>query len=332
MDSMALKAERKYHIDFSVSELFKRVNKILNPTNRYNGTFRWQLLDKGDNYRLYTLNPKWHFLINSMVDLNDITKIKSDQKKYDDFSMQKLTTYLHDFLASLRYNVPFCLRLMIINSTGSDAVIIAECFSVMYEMIDRNIAKPKDFQDFEKVTCKYECEKFLDRIFLSERNGKIIIEKNNQKFEDKLFVNNGCREITPLIDSLLTNATGEILICGWIGTQFIPQMIKLINDGIKIRLITHQPSEAKNQPWRSEIQKAFQQLCDNLGKENICVDPTMHGRILIVDNKAIVGSMDLTSASLIGPHTEFAIYTERPEIVKRLRRIFNFTFKPMKLS
>jgi phosphatidylserine/phosphatidylglycerophosphate/cardiolipin synthase-like enzyme len=56
----------------------------------------------------------------------------------------------------------------------------------------------------------------------------------------------------------------------------------------------------------------------------------MHGRIIIMDNKALVGSMNLNSASLTGPHIEFAIYIVQIEIISGLRRISHSKFKRLR--
>ena len=53
---------------------------------------------------------------------------------------------------------------------------------------------------------------------------------------------------------------------------------------------------------------------------------SIEGRARIVDNKAIIGSIDLDSYSLTGPRIEFAVYTEDVEIVRKLRSYFKQKF------
>ena len=151
-----------------------------------------------------------------------------------------------------------------------------------------------------------------------------------------MFAKVGEKDVTRAIVTtfgrdLEKHAENDVIIIG-AGPAGLMAGKELASKGVKTRFITHQPSEAKNQPWRNEIDQAFQKLCSEIGKENICTDPSMHGRIVIVDNKALIGSMDLNAYSLTGAHTEFAIYTEDPDIIRKLRRIFNSKFKPLKAS
>ena len=59
------------------------------------------------------------------------------------------------------------------------------------------------------------------------------------------------------------------------------------------------------------------------------MSPECHLRVLLVDNKALVGSMDFNAISLTGTHREFAIYTEIPEIVRSIRNYFDQIFTPL---
>lgn len=63
-------------------------------------------------------------------------------------------------------------------------------------------------------------------------------------------------------------------------------------------------------------------------KDHISLKPEFHGRAIVVDNKALIGSMDLDSYSLTGTRIEFAAYTEDPKIVRSLRNYFNQIFIP----
>jgi phosphatidylserine/phosphatidylglycerophosphate/cardiolipin synthase-like enzyme len=83
---------------------------------------------------------------------------------------------------------------------------------------------------------------------------------------------------------------------------------------------------------RKEKEKAFAELLAFIGKESISTKSEFHGRAIIVDNKAIIGSMDIDSYSLTGARIEFAVYTEDPEVVRKLRNYFNQTFSPLKNS
>ena len=71
---------------------------------------------------------------------------------------------------------------------------------------------------------------------------------------------------------------------------------------------------------------------NGLGQENISINRIFHGRAVIVDTKALVGSMDLDSYSLTGARIEFGFYTENHKIVRRLKDYFNSVFKSLKDS
>jgi phosphatidylserine/phosphatidylglycerophosphate/cardiolipin synthase-like enzyme len=116
---------------------------------------------------------------------------------------------------------------------------------------------------------------------------------------------------------------------GWVGTDCLPKFKELKTAGITIRAVTHNPNERKA-PVDPDIQKSYSELVDILGLENVSVNRLLHGRALIVDNKALIGSMDLNSDSLSGEHIEFAIYTEDVDVVRSLRAYFEKMFKPLK--
>ena len=81
---------------------------------------------------------------------------------------------------------------------------------------------------------------------------------------------------------------------------------------------------------QQEKEKAYQELISIIGPNNICTRRDFHGRAIIIDNKAFIGSMDLDSYSLTGPRNEIAIFTENPTIVRGIRNYFNENFIPMK--
>jgi phosphatidylserine/phosphatidylglycerophosphate/cardiolipin synthase-like enzyme len=127
---------------------------------------------------------------------------------------------------------------------------------------------------------------------------------------------------------MLANATTCILFIGWFGTECIPKLKELKDAGLTIKAITHKPGERKG-PAPEEIQKGYAELATLLGLDNLSVNPLVHGRAIVVDNKALAGSMDLNAFSLRGEHAEFAVYTEDPFTVRSLKAYFDKVFKPL---
>lgn len=129
---------------------------------------------------------------------------------------------------------------------------------------------------------------------------------------------------------MLEQATGEVILCGWIGTLLLPKLKEINQKGVNIRMITHKDTELKGKPGHRDVQTAFKGLISMIGKDNISIRPECHCRVVVVDNKALIGSMDINAISLTGSHRELAIYTEDTEIVRNLRKYFNDIFSPLK--
>jgi phosphatidylserine/phosphatidylglycerophosphate/cardiolipin synthase-like enzyme len=181
----------------------------------------------------------------------------------------------------------------------------------------------------EEQDAKVRCEEFLDEIFIGGLEGKEIQEVKEVSRWELLINNTHVRQITERIYEMLSKATTCVLFFGWFGTEFVPKFKELKDAGLTIRAITHKPSERKA-PVPEELQKGYTELIGLLGLNNVSINPLVHGRAMIVDNKALVGSMDLNAFSVSGEHIEFAIYTEDPSAVRSLRAYFEKIFKPLK--
>ena len=160
----------------------------------------------------------------------------------------------------------------------------------------------------------------------------VVCEKKELlKPSTELLINDQTsRQILSKIEKMLDEATGEILFCGWMGTILLPKLKEVKTKGVDIRIITHKAIELKGKPGKQDVERAYGELVSMIGKNNISIRPECHCRLLVVDNKALIGSMDLNSISLAGTHREIAIYTEDPEIVRTLRKYFNKIFSPLK--
>jgi len=129
---------------------------------------------------------------------------------------------------------------------------------------------------------------------------------------------------------MLDQSTDEVLICGWVGTILLPKLKEIKEKGINICIITHKTTELKGKPGKQDVDRALNELTQSIGKDHISINPECHCRVLVVDNKALIGSMDLNAISLTGTHREIAVYTEDPEIVRTLRNYFKTIFSPLK--
>jgi hypothetical protein len=327
MDFNRLIARRKYRVHLKPSKLFKKLEKFLCTDELFPSCTTWLVEEKEKGFIEFAINMEWQWLIERLQPPIEDAALEKLEKEF----AKDVFGCCDETLGKLRDDLPIYLHVMILEKDESMCICQVECRSALYKKLSKKFVNLEDVTDFQFINSFNESLVFLDKLFIGVLEGKPIQDSIEKLPDVELLINNSQqRQITDKISSLLRKATSEILICGWIGTHFLPTLNELADEGITVRFITHQPSEAKNQPWRSEINEAFEKLCSKIGKENVCTDPKIHGRMIIIDNKALVGSMDLNSSSLTGPHTEFAIYTERPEIIRSLRKTFYSKFKPLK--
>lgn len=226
-------------------------------------------------------------------------------------------------------NSPFEVHYVIRREEGDGCTCEATCIPTGYFRILRSGHIESDRGELVIQDARLRCEEFLVDVFVGGLGAREIVkEAIGSKWE--LLTNDvNCQLITERIYEMLDQATGEVLLTGWMGTLLIKKLKQLRGKGIEIRIITHAAREAKGQPWAQEIHRAYRELKKVLGDENIVTRPELHGRTVIVDNKAIIGSMDLNAYSLTGPHIEFAVYTEDVDTVRRMRSYFKKMFTPL---
>ena len=320
-------ARKRYRVNLPPEEMFDKIEEFLCPSPLLPDCKEWYIDIEGDRYRRFVLNPAYSFIASH----SKLNSTFEERRKLLKNFLKNAEKIADEFLENLRSNIPYQLDIMVLKVNEFGCICQAECRPVLYMKLSKGMISMSDVTEFQIQDASIESSNFLDQVFIGGLGAEPVQEAPKITHKSEFLVNNAnTREITERIESLLDEATGEVLICGWIGTYFIPKLIELKNKGVTIRFITHKPQEARNQPWRGEIEEAFKKLCSHIGLENICIDPTMHGRMIIVDNKALIGSMDLNAYSLTGPHTEFAIYTDDPEIVRKLRNLFYTKFKPLK--
>jgi len=225
-------------------------------------------------------------------------------------------------------NLPWMIDYIITEKENKGCICEASCYPIFYIQLIKKF--DIECNQVEVQDARLRCEVFLKEIFVGGLGGKEIVEKVEEGKWELLINDAKCQPITARIYEMLERATGEVLITGWIGTLLLEKIRELKSKGIDVKVITHSAKDAKGQPWAQEIERAYKELITLIGLENISSKPELHGRTIIVDNKAIVGSMDMNAYSLTGPHVEFAIYTEDVETVRQLRSYFKEMFVPLK--
>lgn len=201
--------------------------------------------------------------------------------------------------------------------------------------LDRRISQlhQAEVHEHQMQDAYMTCERFLRTIFIGGLSGTSITKKKMMppRFKVQFLINDiSTRQITEKLNEMLNDATGEVLIFGWIGTILLDRLQELKQKGIEIKVITGSTKGIRQDVMKKEKDRGMKKLTSIVGKDHISIKPEFHGRAVVVDNKVIVGSMDLDSYSLTGTRIEFATYIEDPQIVRGLRNYFNQIFTPWK--
>jgi len=263
-----------------------------------------------------------------------LTRIKTVTPKQvkeiaEEYEKGGFKTY-SDMVMKTRGNVPTELYVIVLKEEENGCLCEAECLPNLYTKIFQLV---QDVKDIEIQEAHVHCKRFLKYIFQGGLNATLIPEEKKlpPQTTTRFLVNDlASHKILEKIEPMLDGATGEVLVCGWVGTLLLPKLRVLKEKGINIRIMTHKSLELKGKQGKQDVERAHGELISLLGKENISMNPECHFRVLVVDNKALVGSMDFNATSLTGTHREFAIYTEDPEIVRSIRKYFNQIFTPLK--
>ena len=251
-----------------------------------------------------------------------IEKRKAD---YDKNMFEHRTQALKRIVDSSPFEVHYVVTEEIMDRCFCDVT----CFPTLYLKAGVYEGFKPKCDDSNIQVAKHRCEQFLVDIFVGGLKGREIIERREVSRWELLINDVDCRDVTDRINQLLQQATGEVLLMGWVGTDCLPRLKELKSQGLTIQAVTHKPSEMKA-PVPKDIQQGYANLIKLLGKANVSTNRELHGRALIVDNKALIGSMDLNSFSLSGEHREFAIYTEDIYTVRKIRVYFKKIFVPLK--
>lgn len=319
VDLRKLIAKKTYLVAMKSSKICKKLLNELNAT-----PYSWRLKTKLSRSATFGLNYKEHYAFASLAyDGKRRTKENLALKRAEyDMDPIKCTTFVQQQFLD---EIPVELMYIVLEESVAGCIVKAICKPILYFKIVREIP----YQESDPQNIRIRCEEFLDHIFIGGLGAKEISEETKITRWELLINDINNRQITERIYEMLRDATTCVLMMGWIGTDCLPKLNELKNAGVTIRAVTHKPGEFKASPPK-DIQKGYAELIKLIGLNNISVNPLLHGRALIVDNKALVGSMDLNAYSLSGQHVEFAIYTEDVDTVRRLRSYFESMFKPLK--
>jgi hypothetical protein len=322
-----------YFIPIESSKLASAIKDELNRSDKsVGGVLPWDMDEKhGLSFR-FSLSFKHFFLSDSVwgkkKGTEEYNRIMEEKKR--EFE-EKGSEIFYDMLENVREDLVATIDVRAITKEKNGCLCNVEGAPILHKKLI--YGSEVETNDFMIQNAYLECKRFLEIIFesgllatLVTEEKKIPAEKNTQFLAN----DQSSHEILDKIETMLDQATGEILICAWIGTILLPKLKEAKQKGINIRIITHKAIELKGEQGRQDAERAYQELLLLIDKDHISIRPECHFRVLVVDDKALVGSMDLNATSLTGTHREFAIYTEIPEVVIRIRNYFNHIFTPLK--
>jgi HKD family nuclease len=330
IDLERLRAIHDYFVPIKREELREKIFKELDKSiPSFYGVEAWTIEEHGNSLHFFTNYPFLYILGRLKLDVADIAE--NVKKLRTEIEKLKGIQLIQKSMEFARRSSPSDIYVNIKRCEGNGCEIEVECTSILYRRISQLAERNVD--DCELQDAYISCERFIRTIFLGGLSGTPLSEKKTtlQKDSTILLINDiSHRQVTEKLEDMFDNATGEILIFGYMGTIFVNKLRELKQKGVKIKLITGNIKAIRQDEMRKEKEKAIEELVSIIGKDNISSKSDFHGRAITVDNKALVGSMDLDSYSMTGARIEFAIYTENPEIVREVRSYFARVFKPWK--
>ena len=332
IDLERLIVRQTYFIPIQSRELPTAILKELGaPFPVIGGVYSWNIPESHELSFHFLFSVKYAFLFDLTWGMNlNTTKCKQLVKEKLKEFVELGTEGFRRELKAIRADKPEHVYVSVVREEKNGCVCRVECLPMLYEQL-------RYFDDIEPSNFEIQdsylsCKRFLETIFQGGLSATLVSEKKKELLKPvaQLLINDqASRMILDKIEGMLEQATGEVLLCGWIGTLLLPKLTEMKEKGVKIRVITHKEKELKGKPGHQDVQRAFQELISMISKDNISIRPECHCRVVVVDNKALIGSMDLNAISLTGSHRELAIYTEDPEIVRNLRKYFNEIFSPL---
>ena len=333
IDLERLIVKQTYFIPVKASELERAISKELEDHHSsICGIEGWGLVEEHKNSFCYLYNMEHHFVLHHVLGMEPGTrKYKKLVKEKSTEFRKGLPKSYHATLKKRLSGLPIRIYVFVTNTEEKGCTCDIECFPTLYQKLNMKVVK--EATELEIQDAYLTCRRFVKSIFESGLSATLVTEKISivsKPIIDFLINDVSNRRLAEKVKTMLSGATGEILIIGWIGTILLKKLKELKEKGVEIKVITGSVKSIRQDPMRKEKERAMKELISIIGKENISTKPEFHGRAIVVDNKALVGSMDLDSYSLTGTRIEFATYTEDPEIVRTLRKYFNRIFSPLK--
>ncbi|TET20321.1 hypothetical protein E3J74_03480 [Candidatus Bathyarchaeota archaeon] len=325
-------ARQKYFIPVNSTKLKDKIIKELNASWQViAGYSRWFLSTEHGLSFHFTIAMEHLFLFELTygMDLKTEKNKKLVEEKLAEYK-RKGSKAFYTHLQSIRSDLPAEVYVSVVNREEKGCLCKTECHPMLCGQL--RFIKGFKTEELDIQRAYLESKRFLEMIFESGLSATLISEEKKkppQTITQFLISDQTSHKILKKIEPMLDGATVEVLVCGWVGTLLLPKLRVLKEKGINIRIMTHKSTELKGKPGRQDVDRAHVELMSLLGGENISMNPECHFRVLVVDNKALVGSMDFNAISLTGTHREFAIYTEDPEIVRSIRNYFNQVFTPL---
>jgi len=314
-----LVVKKNYSIPMNVSNLCEAVLGVLSTDAPWINVSK---LPRSAHFRINCREKFARFTLANEGKALDKVNLTAKYQEYDKNPILGITKTLKMHID----NVPVEISYIVTEQKGDECSVETTCKPVLYAKIVRGISHdPINVQDI-----RISNEEFLDQVFIGGLGGKEI-HRAEKPCPWQLLVNDSqTREIAERVYHMLEEATTCVLIMGcWFGTDCIPLIKSLVDSHVQVMAISHNPSERKG-PVPVEIQKGFAELVKLIGPSNVSTNPSFHGRVLIVDNMALVGSMDLNAFSLSGEHIEFAVHTNDSKTVRTLTDYFRRVFVPLK--
>lgn len=331
IDLQKLRVIQSYFIPVKRVDLGEEIQHELDeavPTFAY--LKAWYRHEQGNSIE-FGLNDEYLYVISrikrggtrKMSDfLEDVRKLRSEYAKLTGIDSIRQTW------ENLRCGTPSDVYVNVIKCKEEGCEIEVECTPILYRILTQ--LEPTEEPNAALIQdSRICCERFLKTVFSAALAGTSLSAKTTTltKTYVEFLINDAMhRQIHEKLEDMLDNATAEVLIFGYMGTIFVKKLQDLKQKGVTIKIITGNIGAIRQDVMRKEKEKAMEELVKMLTKANISSKPDFHGRAVIVDNKALIGSMDLDSYSMTGARIEFATYTEDPEIVRTLRVYFEHTF------
>ena len=332
IDLGRLIVKQTYFIPIPRSKLITLILEELEASDpAIDGVHSWWLAEKHKLSFEFDFDLKYSFVFNLALGMKRNTRAcrKLVKEKSKEFEASRSTAYF-GVLKKLPSDHPIEVYVSVRKIEENGCICKIECSPVLLYQL--RYLKDTKANDFEMQSAFLRCKRFLEAIFEGGLSATLVTEEKKEllKPSKQLLINDSTsHEILSKIEEMLDQATNEVLLCGWIGTILLPNMKEIKTKGVNIRIITHKSSELKGKPGKQDVETARRDLISMIGLDHISIRPECHCRVLIVDNKALIGSMDFNSISLAGTHREIGVYTEDPEIVRTLRRYFNTIFTPL---